>query len=152
MYRKALFAILAMVFIASLCFFVYNQVHAAVTCSASASAGDLVARASVSPGATNIELDHSKGQKYRGNGTARAVVNGDVDEDSGVIYVIIKEGFTSIGQPPIVVTLPYLYAETKGVSEWNWGMPSSYKSAHASGNCGDASDSDRAEYHFNGYY
>lgn len=96
MYRKVLFATLAVVFIVSLCFFVYNQAYAVtITCSASASAGSISASASVSPGATgthcNSESDcKSKARRYTGSGTAKASVNGTTVRDPKTLVVHLK--------------------------------------------------------------
>ena len=91
MYRKILFATLAVVFIVSLCLFAYNYTHAAVTCSASASANSLYSRGYVSPGITNLEWEHKKDQVYTGSATVRAAVGGDVEKkESAVIRIKVR--------------------------------------------------------------
>ena len=75
MYRKVLFATLAVMLIVTLCLFVHDQAHARVTCSASASAGAGSASGSVSPGISDLQLDHKAGQKYEGQGSVKLVVN-----------------------------------------------------------------------------
>ena len=75
MLRKVLSTTLTVVFTLSLCLFVYDQADARVTCSASASAGAGSASGSVSPGISDLELDHKAGQSYEGKGSVKLVVN-----------------------------------------------------------------------------
>ena len=96
MHRKVLPATLAVVFIVSLCLFVYDQTHAVtITCSASASAGSVNASSSVSPSATGVHCNsepdcNSKAGYHSGSGTAKASVNGDTDTTSKVISVHLR--------------------------------------------------------------
>ena len=154
MYRKVLFATLAVVFIVALCFFVYNQVHAAVTCSASASANSFYSRGKVSPGITNLQGEHSKGQSYRGEATVRAACGGDVEKKENVVIRIrVEERATSRGSPPYVETETERYTVSKGAFVRNWDWPSVSKIGYATGSMNTgASDTDRAEYHSSGYY
>ncbi len=153
MYRKVLFATLAGLFIVSLCFFVYNQVHAAVTCSASASANSFYARGSVSPGITNLEWEHKEGQKYNGTATVRAACGGDVEklEDVTIRIRVEKEehGWTT---GSYTNTTYELYTVSEGANVRNWDWPSVSKIGYATGSISGASDTDRAEYHSSGYY
>ena len=103
MYRKVLFGTLAVVFIVALCFFVYNQVHAAVTCSASASANSFYSSGSVSPGIRNLKWEHKKDDMYSGRATVRAACGGDVKKKENVeIHIRVKEKAISRGHPPHV--------------------------------------------------
>ena len=98
MYRKVLFATLAVVFIAGLCLFVYNQVHAAVTCRASASANSFYSSGNVSPGITNIKWEHKKDDMYSGTATVRAACGGDVEKKvDKPIHIRVKESRKCVG-------------------------------------------------------
>ena len=153
MYRKVLFATLAVVFIVALCFFVYNQTDAAVTCSASASANSFYASGSVSPGIRNLEWEHKKDDMYSGRATVRAACGGDVKKKEKVeIHIRVKEKAISRGYPPHVETTYELYTTSKGANETNWDWPSVSKIGYATGSIHGASDTDRAEYHSSGYY
>ena len=55
---------------------VVEQIHAAVTCSVSASAGETSASGSVSPGISDLEFDHEPNDKYEGKGTVSLTVDG----------------------------------------------------------------------------
>ena len=153
MYRKVLFATLAVVFIATLCFFVYSGSDAVVTCSASASANSLYSSGSVSPGITNLKWEHRKDDMYSGRATVRAACGGDVEKKENVeIHIRVMERAISEGRPPRVETEYELYTESKGAFVRNWDWPSVSKIGYATGSISGASDTDRAEYHSSGYY
>ena len=153
MYRKVLFATLAVVFIVALCFFVYNQVHAAVTCSASASANSFYSSGKVSPGIRNLKWEHEKNDRYSGTATVRAACGGDVEKKENVaIHIRVMERAISRGTPPYVETEHELYTDSKGAFVRNWDFPSVSKIGYATGSISGASDTDRAEYHSSGYY
>ena len=157
MLRKVLSATLAMVFIVSLCLFVYNQTHAAVTCSASASANSFYSSGSVSPGITDLEWDHSKGQSYKGEATVRAACGGDVEKKENVVIRIrVAERAKSSGTVSSFgsqsETTYELYTVSEGAFVRNWDWASVSKIGYATGEIEGASDTDRAEYHSSGYY
>ncbi len=172
MYRKVLFATLAVVFIVTLCLFVYNQSYAGITtCSASASAGTWRSTASVSPGLINDARTYSVGTFRSGPATVKAHVNGDTDKKTKSITVEVVEeiretffGFgVSISPPGSVVSITIVSGgykvsyktksvKTESASESNWGMPTSHKWGSAKGTIDGASDSAWAEYHYSGYY
>ena len=172
MYRKVLSATLAVVFIVSLCFSVYNQAHAGITtCSASASAGVWSSSASVSPGLKSDARNYSVGTFKSGSATVKAHVNGETDTTTESITVEVveetREKFFAVGASIQVpgtiiasvgvsggtkVSYKTRVAKTKGASESNHGMPSSRKWGSANGSIDGASDSAWAEYHSSGYY
>ena len=153
MYRKVLFATLAVLFIVSLCFFAYNRVHATVTCSASASANSLYSSGTVTPGIRNLKWKYEKNDRFSGTATVRAACGGDVEKKENVeIHIRVKERAISRGRPPHVETEYELYTESKNANVRNWGMPSTSKIGYATGSISGASDTDRAEYHSSGYY
>ena len=152
MYRKVLFATLAVVFIVSLCLFAYNYTHAAVTCSASASANGLYSSGSVSPGITNLKWEHNKDDKYSGTATVRAAVGGDVEKkENASIHIRVKERATSNHTIYTTTTTTELYTESQGAYVRNWGWPSNAKIGYATGSIAGASDSDNAEYYPSDY-
>ena len=169
MYRKVLFATLAVVFIVSLCFFVHDQSYASPTCSASASAGAWSSSASVSPGLSNDARAYSVGTFYSGSATVKAHVNGDTDKTTKSIKVEVveetREKFFALGVGITVnaisivnvsggykVSYKTKVSKTESASESNWGMPSSHKWGSANGSIASASDSAWAEYHSNSNY
>ena len=172
MYRKVLFATLAVLFIVSLCLFVHDQSYAGITtCSASASAGAWSSSASVSPGLINDARSHSVGTFRSGSATVKAHVNGDTDTTTKSITVEVveetREKFFAWGVAiniqgtPISVTIvsggrrvsyKTRVLRTESASESNHGMPSSHKWGSANGSIDGASDSAWAEYHSSSYY
>lgn len=147
MYRKVLFATLAVLFIVGLCLFVHNQSYAGITtCSASASAGAWSSSASVSPGLSSDARSHSAGTFRSGSATVKAHVNGDTDTTTKSITVEVveetREKFFAAGvtiQVPgriisqVTVSGGYKVSyktkvsRTESAGESNWGMPTSHK-------------------------
>ena len=171
MHRKVLFGTVAVLFIVSLCLFVYGQSYAGITtCSSSASAGAWRSSASVSPGLSNDPRTHAVGTFRSGTATVKAHVNGDTDTTTKPITVEVveetRETFFALGvsinitgiisivnvQGGYKVSYKTRVAKTKGASESNWGMSTSHKWGSANGSIDGASDSAWAEYHFSGYY
>ena len=172
MLRKVLSATLAVVFILSLCFSVYNHAHAGITtCSASASAGVWSSSASVSPGLKSDARNYKVGTFISGSATVKAHVNGDTDTTTKSITVQVveetREKFFTLGASIQVpgriiasisvgggtkVSYKTRVAKTESASESNHGMPWSHKWGSANGSIGGASDSAWAEYHSSSYY
>ena len=153
MVRKVLSATFAVMFIASLFFFVYNQVNAAVTCNASASANSVYASGSVSPGITNLKWEHKKDDTYSGTATVRAACGGDVEKKEGAaIRIRVKERTTTSNSVYTSTSTTELYTIRESVRVTNWDWPSVAKIGYATGSISGASDTDRAEYHSSGYY
>lgn len=153
MVRKVLFATLVVVFSVVLCLFVYKQTHAAVTCSASASANSFYSSGSVSPGITNLQWEHSKGQSYSGTATVRAACGGDVKKkENATIRIRVMERTNTNHSIYTSTSTTELYTESQSASVTNWDWPSVSKIGYATGSISGASSTDRAEYHSSGYY
>ncbi len=153
MYRKVLFATLAVVFIVTLCLFVYKQTHAAVTCSVSASANSFYSSGSVSPGIRDLAWEHKEGQSYSGTATVRAACGGDVEKKEDVIIRIRVEKEGHAWTTGSHTTTRYeLYTVSQGAFVRNWDWPSVSKIGYATGLIKSAGGTDRAEYHSSGYY
>ena len=154
MYRKVLSATLAVVFIAGLCLFVYEQTHAEVTCNASAWAGSLWANASVSPGIIDLDWDHNEGDKYFGTATVRAACGGDVEKkEDAVIRIRVEEEEYSVHTGSTSRTRKRKYTVKEGQSVTNFDWPGVAKIAYATGSMDTgASDTDSDEYRPSGYY
>ena len=147
MYRKVLFATLAVVFIVSLCLFVYDYTHAAVTCDASTWAGSLWANASVNPGITDLDWDHNEDDRYFGYATVRAACGGDVEKKENVVIRIrVEEEEYSSHTGSSTITRKRKYTEREGASVTNFDWPRVAKIAYATGEISGASDSDSDEY------
>ena len=92
MNSKIFAAVLAVVFTCGLFLSIIDQLHAAVTCSASAYAGKESAGGSVTPGASDLPIDHEKGNAYRGKASVVLSVNGIAHRKVGQrIWVVVQE-------------------------------------------------------------
>ena len=92
MNSKIFAVVLAVIFTCGLSALVVGQIHAAVTCSASAYAGRESAGGSVTPGASDLPIDHEKGNEYEGKASVVLSVNGIAHRKVGQrIYVVVKE-------------------------------------------------------------
>ena len=92
MNSKIFAAVLAVVFTCGLFLSIIDQLHAAVTCSASSSASKYGASGSVSPGASDLPIDHKKDDKYEGKASVKFVIDGTNHQKIGErIWVVVKE-------------------------------------------------------------
>ena len=110
-------AVLAVVFTCGLSALVVDQIHAAVTCSASAYAGRESAGGSVTPGASDLPIDHEKGNEYEGKASVVLSVNGIAHRKVGKrIWVVVKE--ETLEYQGIVETSATLEAGMEVDADW----------------------------------